>query len=94
MDSPHTRGWTREAAADLVAGLGFPAHAGMDPIVHETVHLIEGIPRTRGDGPYYIEANQIHPEDSPHTRGWTLYGQRGVIRLNGFPAHAGMDPVQ
>ena len=29
--SPHTRGWTRFASADLSSDWGFPAHAGMDP---------------------------------------------------------------
>ena len=31
LASPHTRGWTRHVDDDGVAGLGFPAHAGMDP---------------------------------------------------------------
>ena len=29
--SPHTRGWTLPRAAGVPGGVGFPAHAGMDP---------------------------------------------------------------
>ena len=32
-------------------------------------------------------------EASPHTRGWTLAGHSLTTALQGFPAHAGMDPV-
>ena len=33
------------------------------------------------------------PEASPHTRGWTLRDPRQPDLPEGFPAHAGMDPV-
>ena len=55
----------------LVAGQGFPAHAGMDPDVLRDTLLVLRLPRTRGDGPRRkVRAGQSI-EASPHTRGWT-----------------------
>ena len=31
---------------------------------------------------------------SPHTRGWTRLQGDGFDRADGFPAHAGMDPMR
>ena len=33
------------------------------------------------------------PWASPHTRGWTLIGKYVIVRTRGFPADAGMDPI-
>ena len=49
--SPHTRGWTRRRPVALVAGDGFPAHAGMDPRGSSGPGSARWLPRTRGDGP-------------------------------------------
>ena len=49
--SPHTRGWTHLEESRLTPGLGFPAHAGMDPGRRRRDARHQGFPRTRGDGP-------------------------------------------
>ena len=49
--SPHTRGWTRSETGSEIPVSGFPAHAGMDPGIRGMLKGIDGVPRTRGDGP-------------------------------------------
>ena len=49
--SPHTRGWTRRRKKRVRQSYGFPAHAGMDPIIGRLEGTGGGLPRTRGDGP-------------------------------------------
>ena len=91
--SPHTRGWTRRIAQHHLLALGFPAHAGMDPADPSGNVKLARLPRTRGDGPDAYASDSAWDEASPHTRGWTR--PRGVARVrpDGFPAHAGMDPL-
>ncbi len=89
--SPPTRGWTPDALQGIGLGLGFPAHAGMDPVRLKVTIRIPWFPRPRGDGPLYVAA-QCAPESvSPPTRGWTSVSRADVIGIDGFPAHAGMD---
>ena len=90
--SPHTRGWTRSGRRRRVRGLGFPAHAGMDPSGPVRRSRFPRFPRTRGDGPYPRMEGFIHEAVSPHTRGWTRLQRRVPQAAAGFPAHAGMDP--
>ena len=91
-DSPHTRGWTRNAWHRTGQGRGFPAHAGMEPLDAHS-HPVRGrIPRTRGDGPAEVDMPSYRLVDSPHTRGWTPAAGRPGHGDDGFPAHAGMDP--
>ena len=90
--SPHTRGWT---PLDLVAPQqprGFPAHAGMDPFRAHSTRRRPWFPRTRGDGPTVDGWPDETHRVSPHTRGWTRLPRGADRRVNGFPAHAGMDP--
>ena len=93
--SPHTRGWTHDDVMCAAVLQGFPAHAGMDPVMSVGEIARYGLPRTRGDGPpAAVGVRQRQTRASPHTRGWTLErcaGDRSCWRL-GFPAHAGMDP--
>ena len=90
--SPHTRGWTLTSSVDHGLHGGFPAHAGMDPSRTTQKGTSHRLPRTRGDGPTSRSKPYVVPVASPHTRGWTseVGGQGRVIE--GFPAHAGMDP--
>ena len=90
--SPHTRGWTRNPGDRQRGRSGFPAHAGMDRGARSAAATRPGLPRTRGDGPYEGSIRGGSYAASPHTRGWTddIVGQRPVVE--GFPAHAGMDP--
>ena len=92
--SPHTRGWTPPLAERVALYHGFPAHAGMDPCAGTASGRRPGLPRTRGDGPLPQLRRVADDLASPHTRGWT----RGVATAGeherGFPAHAGMDPLE
>ena len=90
--SPHTRGWTRCAAAGSISRSGFPAHAGMDPSPRPGSTAHAGLPRTRGDGPRLVPVVGAGDVASPHTRGWTPGRHHASAAGRGFPAHAGMDP--
>ena len=65
----------------------------MDPTSSSGVSPAEGFPRTRGDGPLPLADYRAARRVSPHTRGWTRGGGQGAPEQHGFPAHAGMDPV-
>ena len=93
LASPHTRGWTPGDHACRCPDCGFLAHAGMDRGIHPRVGARTRLPRTRGDGPR-ARSTSRHPSwASPHTRGWTGTSTAHVPRAEGFPAHAGMDPL-
>ena len=49
------------------------------------------LPRPRGDGPSSRATDQCRFTAPPPTRGWTLHGLHRVVRVDGSPAHAGMD---
>ena len=91
--SPHTRGWTPRGGSARARPVGFPAHAGMDRYVHRGDVHRGRLPRTRGDGPVPIQHSLGDPLASPHTRGWTADREAAVRAAQGFPAHAGMDPL-
>ena len=90
--SPHTRGWTPVDSPLDAAGIGFPAHAGMDPCRRCACRFAGRLPRTRGDGPHAYTEMDIRAVASPHTRGWIQAGTISRWTVVGFPAHAGMDP--
>ena len=91
--SPHTRGWTRHGPTRDHSLSGFPAHAGMDPPTSPSPSGTSWLPRTRGDGPRTASCEGCLFAASPHTRGWTRAGVGYPECRSGFPAHAGMDPV-
>ena len=93
LASPHTRGWTRPRGLRRDDGPGFPAHAGMDREDLVKLAGMEGLPRTRGDGPDLGLGGRRRVAASPHTRGWTQARQGARRQERGFPAHAGMDPT-
>ena len=72
--SPHTRGWTHGIVGTRVGRGGFPAHAGMDPLMVAMGRSPMGLPRTRGDGPGDYYPGRYVKVASPHTRGWTRSG--------------------
>ena len=90
--SPHTRGWTPAWRIGREGDRGFPAHAGMDPGPARSPSRRRRLPRTRGDGPEPLLCPAPPDWASPHTRGWTRGEVEVRVRLEGFPAHAGMDP--
>ena len=91
--SPHTRGWTRPYRRQATVEGGFPAHAGMDPVELDGAPRRPRLPRTRGDGPPPLGFFNEWELASPHTRGWTVAAVDDVGVVEGFPAHAGMDPA-
>ena len=91
--SPPTRGWTRPDNSNRHRGQGFPAHAGMDPRSHHAPYASRRFPRPRGDGPSLLEGTVRRLVVSPPTRGWTVIMHTPVGLADGFPAHAGMDPI-
>ena len=93
-DSPHPRGWTRDAVARPEGHAGFPAPAGMDPRPRSSTPSCIRIPRTRGDGPHGPASMCCWLQDSPHPRGWTPVRRRARREHAGFPAPAGMDPAR
>ena len=90
--SPHTRGWTPAVPIEQQPVQGFPAHAGMDPATSSGSGSGSGLPRTRGDGPPACQPPEVKAVASPHTRGWTRLVIQHHVSIQGFPAHAGMDP--
>ena len=89
---PHTRGWTHSGAAQRRDPAGSPAHAGMDPARCTARKAAIWLPRTRGDGPGRPWRMARANGAPPHTRGWTHRLAQERHRLDGSPAHAGMDP--
>src|SRR4051812_13449834 len=69
---PPTRGWTRCRARPVVAALGSPAHAGMDPPSSTAPPSRSRLPRPRGDGPDAIGHLPQALVAPPPTRGWTV----------------------
>ena len=93
--SPPTRGWTDSVIVTVIHGGGFPAHAGMDPLLAPRCsdRRCLRFPRPRGDGPCFETDATTVSMVSPPTRGWTpVHRLRDGIQ-QGFPAHAGMDPA-
>ena len=90
--SPPTRGWTRVGPRRGRLLGGFPAHAGMDPLPSRFPRHRLRLPRPRGDGPSWLNAQARAGKASPPTRGWTSPTSGDDGAGGGFPAHAGMDP--
>ena len=66
--SPHTRGWTPRRPLQRRLEVGFPAHAGMDPVCRDLLDGLVRLPRTRGDGPDGF-TGRSRPSRLPRTRG-------------------------
>ncbi len=49
--TPHTRGSTRFAVSFLSFPGGYPAYAGIDPVLCILSSVVVGLPRIRGDRP-------------------------------------------
>ncbi len=88
---PHTRGWTARSCQTAASGVASPAHAGMDPRRRLEGGLLDGFPRTRGDGPDAARGVLLPTALPPHTRGWTPLLRRVRPTPRASPAHAGMD---
>ena len=93
MAAPPTRGWTLNDVEGAQDGAGCPAYAGMDPKEAICQGREDGLPRLRGDGPEPLSPLYLLYKAAPPTRGWTRIGGGSLLRLDGCPAYAGMDPV-
>ena len=91
---PHTRGWTHGHSLRFISSMGSPAHAGMDPPQWGQGARLDGLPRTRGDGPHRGSLPRPGRLAPPHTRGWTSTPRSVARAVGGSPAHAGMDPLR
>ena len=70
---PHPRGSTPGGRRRLFAHWGSPAPAGIDPIDRLRKGLGIGLPRTRGDRPYYQGESYPAGVAPPHPRGSTRH---------------------
>ncbi len=48
---PLARGWTPSVGHEHALIAGSPARAGMDPMTDQPPTTVDGLPRSRGDGP-------------------------------------------
>src|SRR5690606_27677568 len=69
---PHARGWTRRRWTGEAPEGGSPARAGMDPVDEVIAQELEGLPRTRGDGPAKSRKLPHGTMAPPHARGWRV----------------------
>ena len=91
---PHTRGSTWGRRADSAYGQGSPAHAGIDRTRPASSVPCSGLPRTRGDRPWYRDWRIRKTKAPPHTRGSTIGTSCWKLGSQGSPAHAGIDPIR
>ena len=89
--SPRTRGSTLIEQVKQDEGLGFPAHAGIDPKGALPMAQLNRLPRARGDRPPFRGLAKADLMASPRTRGSTASRKVEGISGEGFPAHAGID---
>ncbi|ACL64142.1 conserved hypothetical protein [Anaeromyxobacter dehalogenans 2CP-1] len=92
--SPRARGSTRSVERRGLLRAGFPACAGIDPAHVPHHHREGGLPRVRGDRPEGASRDLGRQRASPRARGSTRAHHRGGRPRAGFPACAGIDPVE
>ena len=88
---PRTRGWTCRHPYLLSDRWVSPAHAGMDRTRTTGARRSRGLPRARGDGPWFPSEHHRAALSPPRTRGWTSRRLESRRRGHVSPAHAGMD---
>ncbi len=91
--TPHARGSTLGKMQKSASEQGYPACAGID--LEEVFTGCEEVwlPRMRGDRPTRGIDGDIRVQATPHARGSTPYGRPGEGHLLGYPACAGIDPI-
>ena len=89
--SPHARGSTFPEDSEAGPENGFPACAGIDPMLSDISDANAGLPRMRGDRPEILRRYMGARTASPHARGSTAMEPPLYVRVRGFPACAGID---
>ncbi len=91
--TPHARGSTRSRRLAGRRWPGYPACAGIDP--QAGAHAIPSmwLPRMRGDRPAALQLYCSHSVATPHARGSTSAAPDEPWHANGYPACAGIDPI-
>ena len=73
---------------------GYPAYAGIDLLLIDTLVPSGWLPRIRGDRPDEDEGNGKTDRATPHTRGSTRFGLAMRSLVCGYPAYAGIDRTE
>ena len=94
MATPHARGSTLSCCPPDVQSQGYPACAGIDPQMAGFSDYLERLPRMRGDRPHYAPSSLAPAPATPHARGSTSHMAYPALAEPGYPACAGIDPVQ
>ena len=89
--SPHTRGWTWWEYHISFGRPIFPAYAGLNLILLQTLCKRVHIPRIRGGKPVWTLHFQLETQYSQHGRSWTLRNNYWCLQDSIFPACAGMN---
>jgi hypothetical protein len=91
---PPTRGWTPVRVDAVIARLGSPAHAGMDPHGWRDCPASAWLPRPRGDGPTHIGWRSLPSPRLPRPNRFVIgdAGDRRMRRLG--HQHGGRQALQ
>src|SRR5438132_71640 len=84
--SPPARGWSLVAVGDQSTAAGFPARAGMVPVLGAVGVVASWFPRPRGDGPTLLLLLMAALKVSPPARGWSDASTACAVLVRGFPA--------
>jgi len=92
--TPHTRGSTPTKRSGRQNEGGYPAYAGID--LQATLSTTDELrlPRIRGDRPPPVPPTCARTWATPHTRGSTSPAECARPHTAGYPAYAGIDPVE
>ena len=90
--TPHARGSTFFTKPFPVPLDVYPACAGIDHLPLRLRPWRLGLPRMRGDRPYFLRCRGLISRFTPHARGSTLFAAFDFERCVVYPACAGIDP--
>ncbi len=91
---PRMRGSTIRRQEHRRLSSGSPAHAGIDRYGGFVRRSLPRLPRACGDRPFVSEENDHGSPAPPRMRGSTYLRGGGFKKVDGSPAHAGIDPRQ
>ena len=91
--TPHARGSTPFWRSAFSSSIGYPACAGIDRNIALNIFVLMRLPRMRGDRPLDLKRTGSRQEATPHARGSTFTVTEKIVKINGYPACAGIDPL-